>query len=169
MSRPKGSKNKKVAIDTVRNQIQKINARIRAIKKEFGSDVADYYRDKMSLPSTDFINKKGELLSNQWFDRVGDFEEGVIRVLVKGKGVNFINQKCELISEQWFDGIVEFNEGVATVKLDSKYNFINKNGKILSKQWFDDGFYWKDGIARVQLNNKFYDLNLNNNSITELE
>ena len=111
------------------------------------------------------------MASSQWFDRVGDFEKGVIRVWVKGKGWNFINQKCELISEQWFDGIDidGFNEGVATVKLDSKYNFINKNGKILSKQWFDHGFYWKDGIARVQLNNKFYDLNLNNNSITELE
>ena len=64
MSRPKGSKNKKVAIDTVRNQIQKINARIRAIKKEFGENVANYYRDKMSIPSTDFINKKGELVNS---------------------------------------------------------------------------------------------------------
>jgi len=65
MSRPKGSKNKKVAADTLKNQIQKINARIRAIKKTFGKEVADYYTSKMSIPSSDFINKKGEITNSQ--------------------------------------------------------------------------------------------------------
>lgn len=64
MSRPKGSKNKKVAADALKNQIQKINARIRAIKKTFGEDVAKYYTNKMSIPSTDFINKKGEITNS---------------------------------------------------------------------------------------------------------
>lgn len=62
--RPKGSKNKKVATDELKNQIQKINARIRAIKKTFGKEVADYYIDKMSIPSSDFINKNGELTNS---------------------------------------------------------------------------------------------------------
>lgn len=64
MSRPKGSKNKKVATDALKNQIQKINARIRAIKKTFGAEVAKYYTDKMSIPSTDFINKNGEITNS---------------------------------------------------------------------------------------------------------
>ena len=68
MSRPKGSKNKKVESDALKNQIQKINARIRAIKKTFGEEVAKYYTDKMSIPSSDFINKNGEITnsSKKW-------------------------------------------------------------------------------------------------------
>lgn len=62
--RPKGSKNKKVESDALKNQIQKINARIRAIKKTFGKEVANYYMDKMSIPSTDFINANGELTNS---------------------------------------------------------------------------------------------------------
>lgn len=62
--RPKGSKNKPVSSDSLKNQIQKINARIRAIKKTFGEEVAKYYTDKMSIPSTDFINKNGEITNS---------------------------------------------------------------------------------------------------------
>lgn len=59
MARTKGSKNKKVDTPSLKNQIQKVNARIRAIKKNFGEDVAKHYLNQMSLPSSDFINKKG--------------------------------------------------------------------------------------------------------------
>lgn len=59
MARTKGSKNKKIDTPSLKNQIQKVNARIRAIKKNFGEDVAKHYLNQVSLPSSDFINKRG--------------------------------------------------------------------------------------------------------------
>ena len=64
MARTKGSKNKKVDVPSLKNQIQKINARLKAIKKEYGEDVAKYYSNKLSLPSSDFI-KNGKITTSE--------------------------------------------------------------------------------------------------------
>lgn len=103
-----------------------------------------------------FINHDGQILSKQWFEKVGDFIEGFGRVQLNGKW-NFINVEGQLLSEQWFDGVQNFVNGFAIVRLNDKRNFINTKGQLLSKQWFDsiDNFY-KSGIAFVKLDGKKY-------------
>lgn len=49
-----------------------------------------------------FITNNGDLMSNQWFDNVGDFFNGFARVKLNDKGYNFINTEGQLFSEQWF-------------------------------------------------------------------
>lgn len=94
------------------------------------------------------INKKRQFISEQWFDGIGNFKDGVSKVWIDDK-YNFINTNGDFISKQWFDYIHNYDyDGFAKVKLDDKYNFINTNGELLSKQWFDDAMdYGKDLIS----------------------
>ena len=56
-----------------------------------------------------FINTEGQLVSNQWFDWIGEFneKEGFAQVKLNGKW-NFINAKGQLLSQQGFDWPWEF-------------------------------------------------------------
>ena len=101
-----------------------------------------------------FINTKGQLLSQQWFDGVDAFNEGFAIVWLNGK-YNFINTEGRLMSQQWFDSMRNFNEGFAIVWLNGKYNFINTEGQLLSQQWFDSVRNFKEGFASVYLNDEY--------------
>ena len=55
--------------------------------------------DKVNL-----INTNAQLLSNQWFERVGRFSDGFAWVQLNDK-YNFINTNGKFLSNQWFDDI----------------------------------------------------------------
>ena len=107
-----------------------------------------------------FINKQGELLSEQWFNWVGIFHKGFARVRRSDNLYNFINKDGKIISEKWFECVGEFYEGFAIVQkiTNSLYNFIDTKGRILSEQWFMwvDDFH--EGFARVQREDKLQNL-----------
>ena len=109
-----------------------------------------------------FINTKGQLLSNQWFDDVGNFNEEFAAVELNGKR-NFINTEGQLLSNQWFDDVRDFNEGVAAVQLNNKWNFINTKGQLLSNLWFDDVRDFYGEVTEVILNGKRYNLDKEGN------
>ena len=50
------------------------------------------YRIVKEKSKWNFINTKGEYLSDQWFDWVGSFEDGFARVALKGKW-NLLNSR----------------------------------------------------------------------------
>ena len=77
-----------------------------------------------------FIETKGKLLSEQWYDWVGDFSEGFAAVELNGKW-NFIDTKGKLLSEHRYDDTWNFHEGFAQVKLDGKWHKIDTEGKIV--------------------------------------
>ena len=104
-----------------------------------------------------FINAKGEYLSEQWFDYCDGFHDGFTRVILNYR-CNFINKDGKLLSNQWFDWCGDFSEGVAKVKLNDRYNLINKEGKYLFDQWFDWCSSFCDGFAVVVLNGKQYQI-----------
>jgi len=90
-----------------------------------------------------FINTKGKIVFNQWFDYCWCFNDcikGFAKVKLNNK-MNFINIKGEYLSEQWFDDCCNFIDGFSRVELDGKYNFINTKGEIISKQWFNWCWY----------------------------
>ena len=97
-----------------------------------------------------FIDKEGNYLSDEWFDRVYDFHEGFARVQREDGLWNFIGKKGKYLSEQWFRYIYNFHEDFAIVKRkDILYNFIDKQGNILSNEWFICIGDFFAGFARV--------------------
>ena len=101
-----------------------------------------------------FIDKDGKILSEQWFEWIGDFHDGFARVKRKDGKFNYIGEDGKLLSEQWFYWVGDFYDGFALVgREDYLNNFIDKQGKILSNEWFDCVEYFKDGFATVQRTN----------------
>ena len=93
-----------------------------------------------------FLTKNGQLLSDQWFDEISEFNEhGLMEVGKYDKDnlfrYNFLKTNGKLVSpNQWFDEISEFDKnGFMKVKGDGKCNFLKTNGKLVSpNQWFDE-------------------------------
>ena len=102
-----------------------------------------------------FINKQGELLSEKWFEKAFDFNEG-FAVVEKTIGLrNFIGKKGKILSDEWFNNAHSFHDGLAKVqRRDGLWNFINKKGNYLIDEWFNylDDFF-RDGFAKVQRTN----------------
>ena len=104
-----------------------------------------------------FIDEKGNLLSDEWFEWIDNFNEGFARVQRSGGQYNFIDKQGKLLSEQWFAWVDDFNEGFARLqRSDDLMNFIDANGKILSNEWFSWVNDFKDGFAKVQRTNGEY-------------
>ena len=98
-----------------------------------------------------FINKKGKLLGEQWFEWADDFKDGFAVVKNEDYVYNFINKQGKFLTEQWFEKAFDFNEGFAVVeKTIGLRNFIGKDGKLLSDEWFNNAHSFKDGLAKVQ-------------------
>ena len=101
-----------------------------------------------------FIDEKGNLLSDEWFDWIDNFKEGFAR-LQRGDGqYNFIDANGKIISEQWFDWVDDFQEGFARLqRSDDLMNFIDANGKIISSEWFAWVGDFENGFAKVKRTN----------------
>jgi len=78
------------------------------------------------------LNINGGLVSQQWFDKVGDFEEGMCGVQLNNKW-NFINTKGQLMSHQWFDYVESFSDGFAYVVFNDNDCYIDTNGNIYNE------------------------------------
>ena len=100
------------------------------------------------------INKKGKLLSEQWFNYVYDFSEGFAIVRNEDYGYNFIDKKGNILSDKWFEWLDYFKGEFAKVqRTDGLQNFIDKDGKLLSKEWFNYVGYFCEGFAIVRITN----------------
>ena len=98
-----------------------------------------------------FIDTNGNLLSQQWFDGVSDFNEYGISIVKLNKKWNLIDKNGNFISQQWFDGVSYFDKnGIAQVMLNKKYNLIDTNGKLLSQQWFNSFGEAYDYLIKLQ-------------------
>lgn len=98
-----------------------------------------------------YIDKKGNILFNEWLYLVGDFQDGLARVQRGNRDWNYINKQGKLLSEKWFDWTGIFHDDFALVGRENhEYNYIDKQGNILSKDWFKWLDYFHNGIARVQ-------------------
>ena len=104
-----------------------------------------------------FIDEKGKLLSEQWFDWIDNFKEGFARLQRFDGQYNFIDKQGKLLSEQWFAWVDDFQEGFARVqRFDDLMNFIGENGKILSNEWFAWVGDFDNGFAKVKRTNGEY-------------
>ena len=83
-----------------------------------------------------WINENGKIISpNQWFDVVGNFNNGFAKCEIKDKGWNWINKNGEIISlNQWFDEVDNFKDGLAKCRISDKWYKIDTNGNIINKE-----------------------------------
>ena len=101
-----------------------------------------------------FIDEKGKLLSEQWFDWIDNFKEGFARVQRSDGQYNFIDANGKILSNEWFAWVDDFQEGFARVqRFDDLMNFIGANGKIISSEWFAWVGDFNEGFAKVQRTN----------------
>ena len=115
------------------------------------------------------INTNCNLLSQQWFDNISDFNEYGISIVVLNNKCNLIDTNCNLLSQQWFNKIYSFNKNsLAKVELNNKWNFIDVNGKLVSQQWFDYVCKFdENGLVQVKLNDKWNFIDINGNFISQ--
>ena len=104
-----------------------------------------------------FIDKQGNILSNEWFDYVWHFQDE-FAVVQRSDGLwNFIDKQGNYLSEEWFYHVSNFCEGFAAVERSGYlWNFIDKNRNYLFDEWFNDIFPFYEGLAAVQRSDKLW-------------
>ena len=118
-----------------------------------------YYQEDFAIVKRgdelyNFIDEKGNLLSDEWFEWIDNFKEGFARVQRSGGQYNFIDANGKILSNEWFAWVDDFQEGFARVqRFDDSMNFIGANGKILSNEWFAWVGDFNEGFAKVQRTN----------------
>ena len=98
-----------------------------------------------------FIDKKGNILSDEWFYYVSNFHEDFAKVRRANSDWNFIDKNGKILSDEWFNEVYSFHTDFAKVQRgDELYNVIEKQGNILFNEWFNYVGSFQDGFARVQ-------------------
>ena len=102
-----------------------------------------------------FIDKEGELLSNEWFLYIYPFHDGFARVQRSTDELwNFIDAKGNILSNKWFIDVGHFKEGFAKVqRADGLQNYIDRQGNILSNEWFNWVGNFCEGFAGLRITN----------------
>ena len=82
-----------------------------------------------------FIDKKGNYLSKEWFEWVDYFYNGFAKVQRGDKLYNFIDKKGNYLSDEWFKLVGDFHEGFAKVKrTNGEWCNIDKTGILIKMQ-----------------------------------
>ena len=105
-----------------------------------------------------FINTKGKLLSEQWFEWVSNFFNGFAVVRREDTLYNLIDTNGNYLFDKCFMYVGNFHEGFAKVKrTNGEWNFIDKQGKLLSNEWFGwcDNFFEGSAVVRRYIGDYF--------------
>ena len=79
-----------------------------------------------------FIDKKGNILSKEWFEWVSNFQEGFARVQISDRLWNFIDKKGNILSKEWFEWVGDFDDGFAKVqRTNDECCQIDKTGNLI--------------------------------------
>lgn len=100
-----------------------------------------------------FIDKSGNFISNDEFDKARDFSEGLAAVQREGKW-GFIDTSGKVIVPFRFGSVESFSDGLAMVAeggmvKDKKWGFIDVRGNIVIPFKFERADQFSDGLAPV--------------------
>jgi hypothetical protein len=98
-----------------------------------------------------FIDRTGRVVIQPQFSDVGDFFEGLARVVVKvGKDYKscFIDERGKTVIPCRFDGALDFSEGLAPVKVGRLWGYIDRTGKMVIQPQFQGAAEMSDGLGR---------------------
>ena len=123
------------------------------VRYDIKSDFHDGYAIVKRSIYENYVDKDGNLISEEWYFEASDFCEGYARIRRYGiSGYNFIDTAGNLISEEQYAEASDFCEGYARIRRDdgiSGYNFIDTAGNLISEKWYDDALDFHDGYAMV--------------------
>ena len=110
---------------------------------------------RLSDGKCNLIGENGKLLSDKWFDWIGDFYDEFALVGRENHEYNYIDKQGKILSEEWFKWLDFFHNGFARVqRFDNSMNFIGEDGKIISNEWFRYVDYFDEyGLAVVERTN----------------
>lgn len=113
---------------------------------------------RLSDGKCNYIDAKGKIISDTWFEWIGDFYDDNDDFALVGREnhqYNYIDKEGKIISEEWFKWLDFFRDEFARVKsFNDEFNFINKQGKLLSDEWFRYVDYFDEyGLAVVERTN----------------
>ena len=78
------------------------------------------------------ITADGKLLSEQWFEWVDYFHDGLAKVQRAYEKYNYIDKNGKLLSNEWFSWVNDFKDGLAVgQRTNGEYFKIDKQGKIV--------------------------------------
>ena len=101
-----------------------------------------------------FINKKGELLDENEYDRVTMFSEGLAKAQI-GRSIRYINQQGQTVFSLDYEDASFFSEGLAEVEDQGKSGFINKKGELVIPIIYDEVRSFSEGLAAVEQDSKW--------------
>ena len=102
-----------------------------------------------------YINKKGNLISNKWFNFAEDFMGDYAIVLDDNCGYYLINKKGEPINDDRYDFIINTNAGLLDARLNEKHILLKLNGTPLNGVEYDEIGGFSYGYAIVTKDNKY--------------
>ena len=90
---------------------------------------------RLSDGKCNYIGANGKIISEQWFDWVGDFYDGFALVGRENHEYNYMDKDGKIISSEWFAWVGDFNEGFAKVqRTNGEQCKIDKTGKIVVRK-----------------------------------
>lgn len=125
------------------------------------------------------ITIDGNYISDNWYDYISNFFDGVAIVGKKGlpfpnswgMSYNLMNLKGEILLDEWYANIGSFCYGFARIYKNGKVNIVNNKGEIVLPKWYeeiisidDEGFTVGDYVHNIYMHNK---LDFNGNPIYE--
>lgn len=113
---------------------------------------------RLSDGKCNYIDANGQLLSDEWFEWVGDFYDDNDNFALVGREnheYNYIDKQGNILSKDWFKWLNYFYNGFARVQsFNDLMNFIDAKGKLLSNEWFKYVDYFDEyDLAVVQRTN----------------
>ena len=113
---------------------------------------------RLSDGKCNLIDANGKILSDTWFEWIGDFYDDKDDFALVGREnheYNYIDKQGKILSEERFKWLDFFHNGIARVqRFDDVMNFIGEDGKIISDEWFKYVDYFDEyGLAVVERTN----------------
>lgn len=117
--------------------------------EEAVDDILEQHKGKYML-----FDFSGKLLSNNEYDEVEDFSEGLACVKKDGK-YGFIDQTgCEVILCK-YECVYQFFDGLCRIMKNHKYGFIDQMGCEVIPCIYDETYHFNDGLCKIAKNEKY--------------
>ena len=144
------------------NELLMENNDIYPEQRKFHEGWAAVKVSKWNLNSWNFINKKGKFLSNDCFEQVGDFRNGMA-VVRRGKKANIINNKGVLLLKVWAVDCVngyKNNLSVAVYDISKdhyQYICVDKNGMTYDMKTLEPINFWQNESVKLKNHNFLFE------------
>ena len=115
-------------------------------KKGAGPLFQIHYGDKWG-----FMDRTGKIAIEPQFFDVGDFFDGLARIVVQiGKDYKacFIDETGKTVIPCTFDAALDFSEGLAPVRMGRLWGYIDRTGKMVIQPQFQGAAQFSDGLGR---------------------